>query len=266
MRRNLSLILLAALCFTGCQALDDYMDSSKGPEGTAAATSGKQSQKPASRPAASQRPAQKSLEEEGKETQSVPAASQTDSIAAGNPEAGADSGETAALENAAAGDNAVIDIETHSVAEAPVYVEGVDSLSNLKSNCDPALNNKAWFEAENLGRELSRRLTAETGEIYAAPTVVPDEYLDCVPDCAPKVLKGLLSKGQFTAARSSSNVFQNVGSATLIPALVRECRQQEIPYLAVSVVRKVGGRLRLTLRILRVKDGITLAQSYKALE
>ena len=57
------------------------------------------------------------------------------------------------------------------------------------------------------------------------------------------------------------SVSQNTGSSALIPALVRACRQKGIRLLNVSIVRHIGHKTVITIRNIRVKDGITLVQN-----
>ena len=60
-------------------------------------------------------------------------------------------------------------------------------------------------------------------------------------------------------------ISQNQGSSTLIPSLVRACRQNNVPLLNVSIIRKTGNKYMLNIRNIRVQDGITIVQTSQAL-
>lgn len=138
--------------------------------------------------------------------------------------------------------------------------------SSGKKSCRPALGQSALKNAAAQTEELCARLNLDQGEIYVAPTVVPDEFRDCIGNLAGAVLSGLKTSGKFTAVQiKSDGIMQNQGSGRLIPQLVRLCRSSGVPYLNVTVVHKVGGNPVLTMRFIRVNDGVTLTQSFKKL-
>lgn len=134
-----------------------------------------------------------------------------------------------------------------------------------RQTCSASLGNEAKTAASELTAELLKRLSVDHGKIYCAPTVVSDEYQDCVDDVSSYIKDAAAQNGNFEPVSSEVKVAQNEGSSTLIPRTVRECRRLEIPYLAVSVVRKSGGIPVLTVRIIRVQTGVTLNQSYRKL-
>ena len=156
----------------------------------------------------------------------------------------------------------------------PVDEETAQQISDLpdyatasgRQTCPAALGASAQSAAEELAKVLSGKLNIDKGAVFCAPTVIPDEYSDCIQDVSATVASGLAASGKFDMADSGRvQVAQNSGSSMLIPAYVRECRRNSIPYLAVSVVRKIGGKVSLTVRIIRADTGVTLTQSYRRL-
>ena len=147
----------------------------------------------------------------------------------------------------------------------PDYASGSDFAS---LSCNASLGKKAQDIALEITHNLANKVEVEPGAIYIAPTVIPDNYLDCISDVSDKIFEGL--KGSAFDPLSPSDVLfstsgQNLGSSRLIPMLVRECRAQGIPYLAISIVRNMGTNPTLTVRLIRVTSGITLSQAYKKL-
>jgi hypothetical protein len=156
----------------------------------------------------------------------------------------------------------------------PVDPETAQQISDLpdyatasgRQTCPASLGSSAQSAAAELAKVLAGKLNIDKGAVFCAPTVIPDEYSDCISDVSSTVASGLAASGKFNMADSGSvQVAQNNGSSMLIPAYVRECRSSKIPYLAVTVVRKVGGKVSLTLRIIRTDTGVTLTQSYRRL-
>ena len=83
-----------------------------------------------------------------------------------------------------------------------------------------------------------------------------------VSDISPVIDRAFSQNGILTVEGAGVNVSaQNAGSATLIPSLIKACKQSGIPLLNVSVVRSIGVKTVITIRNIRVKDGITLAQN-----
>lgn len=135
-----------------------------------------------------------------------------------------------------------------------------------RQTCPADLDAAARSAAAELTGSLISRLIADGGAVYVAPTVIPDEFSDCIRDVSAQIAEQIRASKRFTVAKGEGiKVAQNAGSASLIPRTVRECRRLDIPYLAVSVVRKVGGNAALTVRIIRVVSGVTLTQAYKKL-
>ena len=121
---------------------------------------------------------------------------------------------------------------------------------------------KAEEVAYKIAVSQAPRLKNETGPVYIARTVVPDEYTGCVSDISPVIDRAFSQNGILTVEGAGVNVSaQNAGSATLIPSLIKACKQSGIPLLNVSVVRSIGVKTVITIRNIRVKDGITLAQN-----
>ncbi len=135
--------------------------------------------------------------------------------------------------------------------------------------CSVTLHTEASGVARTLIKELAGRLRSESGSIYVAPTIVDREYEDCVGDLSIALQDGLLSANQFNIVPATTNlnniISQNIGSSTILPSLIHQCRASDIPYLVVSQIRKTGDKAALTLRIIRTNDGITLSQTFRRL-
>lgn len=144
----------------------------------------------------------------------------------------------------------------------------VDELST-NSSCSTSLNAEATGLARALIKELSARLRSESGNMYVAPTIVDREYQDCIRDLSYSIEDGLADSQTFTVVPATTNlsniISQNIGSATILPNLIHQCRASSIPYLVVSQIKKTGGKAALTLRIIRTEDGITLSQTFRRL-
>lgn len=144
----------------------------------------------------------------------------------------------------------------------------VEELST-NSSCSTSLNAEATGLARALIKELSARLRSESGNMYVAPTIVDREYQDCIRDLSYSIEDGLADSQTFTVVPATTNlsniISQNIGSATILPNLIHQCRASSIPYLVVSQIKKTGGKAALTLRIIRTEDGITLSQTFRRL-
>ena len=144
----------------------------------------------------------------------------------------------------------------------------VEELST-NSSCSTSLNAEATGLSRALIKELSARLRAESGNMYVAPTIVDREYQDCIRDLSYSIEDGLADSQTFTVVPATTNlsniISQNIGSATILPNLIHQCRASSIPYLVVSQIKKTGGKAALTLRIIRTEDGITLSQTFRRL-
>lgn len=152
-----------------------------------------------------------------------------------------------------------------SVSELNGYTEA----QQATSGCSITLHNEASGIARTLIRELASRLRNESGNIYVAPTIVDREYKDCVGDLSTALQDGLVSANVFQVVPATSNLnniaSQNIGSASVLPNLIHQCRAADIPYLVVSQIKKQGDNAALTLRIIRTNDGITLSQTFRRL-
>ncbi len=169
--------------------------------------------------------------------------------------AGAGAGAGAGAANSAAGTN------EH-------YVSSVRELGGIDS-CSVKLNTEASGLARALIKELALRLRNESGNIYVAPTIIDSEYQDCVEDLSTALQDGLVGSTSFYLVPATTNlnnvIAQNIGSATILPNLIHQCRASAIPYLVVSQVKKAGDKAALTIRIIRTEDGITLSQTFRRL-
>lgn len=140
-------------------------------------------------------------------------------------------------------------------SELPIYA----SSSNIASKCNLD-NNKASNAARSMALSIAKKLSQTTGKIYVASTVIADEYSDCAQDVSGVVASALAGNGNFDVITANSQIGQNQGSSLLIPALIRQCKAQNIPYLNISVIQKVNGKPSVSVRVIRVHDGITLSQ------
>lgn len=138
--------------------------------------------------------------------------------------------------------------------------------ATLDSSCPANLQNSANILATQLIRELATRLRSDQGEIFIAPTIIDQEYTDCVRDLSPAIKVGLNNNPTFIVSAGNTNlsnvVSQNIGSATILPSLIHQCRIASIPYLVISQIKKTGDNASLSIRIIRTEDGITLTQKY----
>ena len=129
------------------------------------------------------------------------------------------------------------------------------------AKCDSEAASNATQVAYDLASSQADRLKNEDGPIYIAPTIVSDSVSDCVTDVSGAINQSLKSNGLKTVVGTRVHVAQNTGSATVIPPLIRACKQTGIPLLNVSVIRHIGQKTVITIRNIRVKDGITLVQN-----
>lgn len=129
------------------------------------------------------------------------------------------------------------------------------------AKCDSESASNATQVAYDLATSQAERLKNEEGPIYIAPTIVSDSVSDCVTDVSGAINQSLKSNGLKTVVGSRVHVAQNSGSAAVIPPLIRACKQTGIPLLNVSVIRHIGQKTVITIRNIRVKDGITLVQN-----
>ena len=176
-------------------------------------------------------------------------------VAMASPVAGAEYGAGAGAANTAA-------------STTGNYVSSVRELGGIDS-CSVKLNTEASGVARALIKELSLRLRNESGNIYVAPTIIDSEYQDCIEDLSTALQDGLVGSTSFYLVPATTNlnnvIAQNIGSATILPNLIHQCRASAIPYLVVSQVKKAGDKAALTIRIIRTEDGITLSQTFRRL-
>ena len=155
----------------------------------------------------------------------------------------------------------------------PVNVTPVLSVNEARGLDDGSCSMTLHYEASGLARsliaELAGRLRSEQGKIIVGPTIIDREYEDCVSDLSSAIQDGLVGNASFEVVPATTNlnniIAQNIGSATILPSMIHQCRAADIPYLVVSQIRKTGDKAALTLRIIRTSDGITLNQVYRRL-
>lgn len=264
MKQALALSALAAalmLPLCGCESLQEIENGSQNAviEDANAHVSKAQSPKSTAKSGANT----SELKVEQAATSSAPESTDTAETAFGTVSA-------AATQTASAGEGQTIptgllppvdETTAQEIAVLPDY-----ATASGRQTCPTELDAKARETASELAATLLGKLKSDSGAMYAAPTVIPDEFADCIKDVREQVAAAIASSGRFTVAKGEGiSVAQNAGSSSLIPRFVRECRRLDIPYLAVSVVRKVGGNAALTVRIIRVVSGVTLTQAYKKL-
>lgn len=129
------------------------------------------------------------------------------------------------------------------------------------SKCGTANTSNTAQIAYKIALGQAQRLKNEQGPVYIAPTVVPDSSSDCIGDLSGAIRQALNSAGIETVTGAGVDVSQNSGSSTVIPSLVRACRQSGVPILNVSVIRHIGPKTVINIRNMRAKDGITLVQN-----
>ena len=137
---------------------------------------------------------------------------------------------------------------------------------DLKAKCGKLNTANIKQVVYKLAYEQANRLKNDKGPIYIAPTVIPSDMSDCVKDVSSAVSAAFKAQGLEVVQSTNVEVAQNQGSSTVIPSLVRACKSSGIPLLNVSVLRVVGGdKHAITIRNIRVKDGITLVQNTNSL-
>ena len=137
---------------------------------------------------------------------------------------------------------------------------------DLKAKCGKLNTANIKQVVYKIAYEQANRLKNDKGPIYIAPTVIPSDMSDCVKDVSSAVSAAFKAQGLEVVQSTNVEVAQNQGSSTVIPSLVRACKSSGIPLLNVSVLRVVGGdKHAITIRNIRVKDGITLVQNTNSL-
>lgn len=137
---------------------------------------------------------------------------------------------------------------------------------DLKAKCGKLNTANIKQVVYKLAYEQANRLKNDKGPIYIAPTVIPSDMSDCVKDVSSAISVAFRAQGLEVVQATNVEVAQNQGSSTVIPSLVRACKSSGIPLLNVSVLRVIGGEKHaITIRNIRVKDGITLVQTTNSL-
>ena len=137
---------------------------------------------------------------------------------------------------------------------------------DLKAKCGKLNTANIKQVVYKLAYEQANRLKNDKGPIYIAPTVIPSDMSDCVKDVSSAISVAFRAQGLEVVQATNVEVAQNQGSSTVIPSLVRACKSSGIPLLNVSVLRVIGGEKHaITIRNIRVKDGITLDQNTNSL-
>ncbi len=156
-----------------------------------------------------------------------------------------------------------------AVATLPDYASGSKPAATAAKTCATEIGD-AHAGALSLSKQIASKLKVEPGMIYVSPTVIPDAYADCVDDVSSEVKQGLATNSSFQIASDQydqigSAVSQNSGSSAVVPLMVRAARQAGVPYLAVPSVHRVSDDVRLTIRVVKVQNGITLHQNWRKL-
>ena len=137
---------------------------------------------------------------------------------------------------------------------------------DLKAKCGKLNTANIKQVVYKLAYEQANRLKNDKGPIYIAPTVIPSDMSDCVKDVSSAISVAFRAQGLEVVQATNVEVAQNQGSSTVIPSLVRACKSSGIPLLNVSVLRVIGGEKHaITIRNIRVNDGITLVQNTNSL-
>ncbi len=161
--------------------------------------------------------------------------------------------------------------DTEEEPEALVLNNDAQSLIDqekidLKAKCGKLNTANIKQVVYKLAYEQANRLKNDKGPIYIAPTVIPSDMSDCVKDVSSAISVAFRAQGLKVVQATNVEVAQNQGSSTVIPSLVRACKSSGIPLLNVSVLRVIGGEKHaITIRNIRVKDGITLVQNTNSL-
>ena len=140
--------------------------------------------------------------------------------------------------------------------------EGLDQ--NTRT-CHLIDTSSAEQKAYNMATAQAKRISPDLGPIYVAPTIIPEELHDCLSDLSKTISSALNDNSHKAISSGKLKISQNQGSSTLIPSLVRACRQNNVHLLNVSIIRKTGNKYMLNIRNIRVQDGITIVQTSQAL-
>ena len=144
--------------------------------------------------------------------------------------------------------------------------QSVEGLSQESSKtCHLVDSSVAQNKAYTIATAQAKRISPDLGTIYVAPTIVPEELHECITDLSKPISTALNENSHKAISSGKLRISQNQGSSTLIPSLVRACRQNNVPLLNVSIIRKTGSKYMLNIRNIRVHDGITIVQTSQAL-
>lgn len=135
-------------------------------------------------------------------------------------------------------------------------------------SCSMTLHYEAVAAIRSMLTDLTGQMQVEPGKIFVGPTIIARDYEECVSDLSSSIQDGLVGNSAFTvvpADNINNLIAQNIGSATILPSMIRQCRSANIPYLLVSQIRNEGDKADLSLRIIRTSDGITLNQVHRRL-
>lgn len=151
-------------------------------------------------------------------------------------------------------------------------VANATSEYNMQGNdgrCSLQLQQEASGVARALIQELVSRLRTDPGDVFVAPTIVSQDYQECIRDLSLAIKDGLNNSQVLSVVPGTTNlnnvISQNIGSNTILPNLIHYSRAAKIPYLITSNIKKTGDKAALTLRIIRTEDGITLSQTFRRL-
>ncbi len=204
----------------------------------------------------------------------VPTASETQISVVENPNyipkaAEEDSGPPALESTASSVPDVEILVYEDSNANEPSVGQNLPDFatgSELSQRCEGLIASNLPEITAKLVTRISSRLNVDSGAVYVAPTVIPPNLRECVMDLSPVVKSTLKAQGSRLVPLSEGTkeeleISQNTGNSALIPQLIRACRQHSIPYLVVTTLRGVGTEPALTVRAVRVVDGVTMAQA-----
>ena len=111
---------------------------------------------------------------------------------------------------------------------------------------------------------IAQNAIPQSNAVYLAPYVVDAKYNDCINTISAD-LYGILAQNGYAPVKGNSSISQNSGSRTLIPALIRHCRSQNIPYVVLGAIEDINKAPSASLKIIDVKSGAILFNQHKTL-
>jgi len=132
--------------------------------------------------------------------------------------------------------------------------------------CSTPLKANIHEEAYKLTLGQAERLKDENGPIYVSKTIIADSLKNCISDVSLAINQAFTENNVSTVLGQNNTLVQNAGQSSIIPQLIRACKQSNIPLINVSFIRHIGNKVVLTIRNIRVKDGITLVQNTKQIQ